>query len=67
MKGKDKFEYGGLWIHATPKYAEKWRVKGEYLYRFVEVFRCPKCGLEVVIDWSDIGYEMLEEEEKLMG
>jgi len=38
MKGKDKFEYGGLWIHATPKYAEKWRVKGEYLYPPPEAF-----------------------------
>lgn len=45
----------------------KVKVSPEKYERFVEVFRCPKCGLEVVVDWSDIGYEMLEQEEKLMG
>lgn len=38
MKPKDKFEYGGLWLHASEWHALNWRMKGDSLIPPVEDF-----------------------------
>ena len=38
LKGKELYEYGGLWLHSTDNYAEEWRQKGRLLVPPIEAF-----------------------------
>jgi len=51
-----RFEYNGLWLHASPEYSKNWKEKGYYLFPPIEDFHKQMIILRQLELWESMSF-----------